>query len=271
MVFVARTQINQIEKVIQSCIAGKNYLIPAYNINRKHWLHSYLDGFILLQDVLISTVGAKSQGEPAQGNLGTCERVLNVTLLASEWRSSKRGLSTINRELALHMEVEVTLLVPESPCSEEERRVAKGHNITIREAERLPGYDPLEWSSFPPRDRAIDVVLGHGAKLGKQAQVIRESHSYKWVQVVHTAPEELGMHKNYSEAISKGEEKNRTEVDLCKLSNAVVAVGPKLKEAYSAYLRSCKERQDVIELTPSIFSEFSVIKQATLRARSLGC
>ena len=74
------------------------------------------------------------------------------------------------------------------------------------------------------------------------------------------------MHKNYSEAISKGEEKNRTEVDLCKLSNAVVAVGPKLKEAYPAYLRSCKERQDVIELTPSIFSEFSVIKQATFES-----
>ena len=223
-----------------------------------------------MQDVFISTVGAKSQGEPAQGNLGTCERVLNVTLLASEWRSSKGGLSTINRELALqlaeHMEVEVTLLVPESACSEEERRVAKGHNITIREAERLPGYDPLEWLSFPPRDLAIDVVLGHGAKLGKQAQVIRESHSCKWVQVVHTAPEELGMHKNYSEAISKGEEKNRTEVDLCKLSNAVMAVGPKLKEAYSAYLRSCKERQDVIELTPSIFREFSVIKQATFES-----
>ena len=83
---------------------------------------------------------------------------------------------------------------------------------------------------------------------------------------MHTAPEELGMHKNYSEAISKGEEKNRTEVDLCKLSNTVVAVGPKLKEAYSAYLRSCKERQDVIELTPSIFSEFSVIKQATFES-----
>jgi len=76
---------------------------------------------------------------------------------------------------------------------------------------------------------------------------------------VHTAPEELGMHKNYSEAISKGEEKNRTEVDLCKLANAAVAVGPKLKEAYSAYL-----------------GEFSVIKQATFesdkfRVQCSGC
>ena len=113
--------------------------------------------------MFLSTVAGKSQGQPAQGNLGTSERVLNVTLLASEWRSLKGGLSTINRELALelaqNLEVEVTLLIPQSACSEEERRVAKSHNITIREAERLPGYDSLEWLTFPPRDLAIDVVL----------------------------------------------------------------------------------------------------------------
>ena len=80
---------------------------------------------------------------------------------------------------------------------------------------------------------------------------------------MHTAPEELGMHKNYSKAISKGEEKHRTEVDLSKLANAVLAVGPKLKEAYTAYLGSCKEHQDVIQLTPGIFREFSVVKKTT--------
>ena len=106
-------------------------------------------------------------------------------------------------------------------------------------------------------------MLGHGGKLGKQAQVIRESHSCKWVQVVHTAPEELGMHKDYPKAISKGEEKNRTEVDLCKMANLVVAVGLKLTEAYSSYLRSCKTHQDIIQLTPGTFKEFSDVKQAT--------
>lgn len=221
-----------------------------------------------MQDLFLSTVAGTSQGEPAQCVLGTSKRVLKVTLLASEWRSCKGGLSTISRKLALqlaqHMQVEVTLLVPQFVCSEEERRIAKSHNISIREAEERLGYDSLEWLSFPPRDLAIDIILGHGAKLGKQAQIIRELHSCKWVQVVHTAPEELGIYKNYSKAISKGEEKNRTEVGLCKLANLVAAVGPKLREAYSAYLRSCEEHQDVIELTPGIFSEFSVIKQATI-------
>ena len=188
--------------------------------------------------------------------------------MASEWESSKGGLSTLNRELAIelaqHEQVKVTVLVPQYSCSEEGKRTAESHKVSIREAGRRPGYDdPLDWLSFPPRDLAIDIIVGHGGKLGKQAQVIRESHSCKWVQVVHTAPEELGMHKDYPKAISKAEQKNRTEVDLCKLADVVAAVGPKLKEAYSSYLRSCEKHQDIIQLTPGTFSEFSNIRQAT--------
>ena len=179
------------------------------------------------------------------------------------------GLSTINRQLAIllakHSEVDVTLLVPQFACSEDEKRMASSHNVSIQEAEKLAGFsDPLEWLNFPPRDLDIDFVLGHGAKLCKQAQVIRKYHSCKWIQVVHTAPEELGMHKNYPMAICKGEDKTTTEVELCKLADAVVAVGPKLTKAYSSYLRSCEKHQDIIQLTPSTFREFSDVKQAAV-------
>ena len=106
--------------------------------------------------------------------------------------------------------------------------------------------------------------MGHGQKLGKQAQFITESHGCKWIQVVHTSPEDLGTHKNYSKAIPKGEEKKTIEVELCKQADAVVAIGPKLKETFSAYLRSCGKQEDIIELTPGIFSEFSTIKHAAV-------
>ena len=79
---------------------------------------------------------------------------------------------------------------------------------------------------------------------------------------MHTSPEELGMYKDYPEAISKGEEKNKTEVELCKLANAVVTVGPKLTEAYSSHLRGCGKDQDIIQLTPGTFCEFSASEQA---------
>ena len=222
---------------------------------------------VSLQEESPPNEAGSSQDAPLYSFSDNFDDTLNVTLLASEWSSCKGGLSTFNRCLAIllarHMGVEVTLLVPQFSCSEEEKRVAKSYNIVIREAERRPGYnDPLDWLSFPPKDLVTDIVVGHGGNLGKQAQVIRESHSCKWVQVVHTAPEELGMHKNYAKAISRGEDKNRTEVDLCKLANLVVAVGPKLTEAYSSYLRSCEKHQDIIQLTPGVFSEFVAVKQA---------
>ena len=191
--------------------------------------------------------------------------VLKVTLLANEWGSSKGGLSTINRTLAIHLakeaDLEVTILVPEFECGEEDKRAAKRHNISIREARRLPAYsDPLDWLIVPPEDLDIQVVIGHGAKLGRQAQIIRNSHRCKWVQVVHTEPEELAMHKNYPSAIAKGEGKNRAEVDLCRIAGLVVAVGPKLKEAIACKLRS--SHRDIFQLIPGSFAEFSDIEHA---------
>ena len=191
--------------------------------------------------------------------------VLKVTLLANEWGSSKGGLSTINRTLAIHLakdpHVEVTILVPEFECGEEHKRAAKSHNISIREAGRLPAFsDPLDWLIVPPEDLDIQVVIGHGAKLGRQAQIIRKSHCCKWVQVVHTEPEELAMHKNYPSAIAKGEGKNRAEVDLCQIADLVVAVGPKLKEAISSQLRS--SRREIFQLVPGSFTEFSDVEHS---------
>ena len=41
-----------------------------------------------------------------------------------------------------------------------------------------------------------------------------------------------------------------------------MAIGPKLAEAFSCYLRSCGKDQDVLNLTPGIFSEFADVTQA---------
>ena len=65
------------------------------------------------------------------------------------------------------------------------------------QATPLPAFEQLDWLCFPPKDLQIDIIVGHGVKLGKRK-------TFKWVQVVHTDPEELGMFKNYSSPISKG-------------------------------------------------------------------
>ena len=190
-------------------------------------------------------------------------RKVQVTILASEWGSSKGGLSTINRELAIQLakcpEAEITFFLPQ--CSEEDKKLALQHKVTIIEATRRPGLEELDWLLFPPEHLQIDVIVGHGVKLGKQAQVIKESKKCKWIQVVHTDPEELGMFKNYSNPISKGEEKHKTEVELCEMADLVVGIGPKLSEAFRSYLRGCKKDKGVVDLTPGVFEEFVSVIQ----------
>ena len=188
-----------------------------------------------------------------------------MTLLSSEWRSTKGGLSTINRELAIqlakHSNVEVSMYLPQ--CSEEDKRAAAASNVFIIEAEEIPGYDPIDWLATIPIDHQMDFVIGHGIHLGQQVPHIKRVHQgCKWIQVVHTDPEELRMLKNYPDSIAKAEKKHQAELGLCKLADQVVAIGPKLAEAFSCYLRSCGKDQDVLNLTPGIFSEFADVPQA---------
>ena len=217
---------------------------------------------------------ASTSHENHESNLGsTSSWKLRVTLLSSEWRSTKGDLSTIIRELAIqlakHPSLEVSVYLPQ--CSEEDKRVAASHNIHLIEAERIPGLEPDLWLSCLPEDHAVDCVIGHGAVFGPLVQIIKRHHHCKWIQVVHTAPEELGMYKSYADAISRGEKKHQAEVKLCEKADQVVAVGPKLAEAFSGYLRACGKDQDVLILTPGILSEFSDIKQATEERKNIQC
>ena len=171
-----------------------------------------------------------------------------------------RAGHSVGKTPQLSVEVSVYLL----QCSEEDKQVAKDHNVRLIKAREMPGLEPNFWLSCLPEDHVVDCVIGHGAVLGRQVQIIKRTHPYcQWIQVVHTTPEELGMYKGYEERISKGEKKHQVEIELCKLADQVVAVGPKLAEAFSGYLRPFGKDQDVLNLTPGIFSEFSNVKQAT--------
>ena len=211
------------------------------------------------------SAASTSQDDNESNSGSTSSRKLKVTLLSSEWRSTKGDVSTFNRELAIqlakHPSVEVSVYLPQ--CSEEDKQVARDHNVRLIKAREMPGLEPNFWLSCLPEDHAVDCVIGHGAVLGRQVQILKRIHPCKWIQVVHTAPEELGMYKSYADAISRGEKKHQAEVKLCEKADQVVAVGPKLAEAFSGYLRACGKDQDVLNLTPGIFSEFADVKQAT--------
>ena len=205
------------------------------------------------------------------------KEALDITLLGSEWNSSAGGLSTLNREFAIHLSkqpnVRVSLLVPEGACKLEDKKAAKNFGINVLDAGKQPGFssEPLDWLGFPPQDHTIDVVFGHGVKLGRQINVIKRSPQFqncKWVHVVHTAPEDLSKYKGYDNPTSRGEQKHWDEVDLCKEADLVVPVGPRLKKAYSSYLQGCKKDEDIFEIVPGLFNrEFGdLVQQAKVES-----
>ena len=191
-------------------------------------------------------------------------------MLSSEWRSSTDGdLSTINRELAIqlakHPNVDVSILLPN--CSGEDRSSAESHNVKLIEADKTPGVEPVLCLSSPPRNHTMDCVIGHGVHLGRLIPLIKKNPDYshcKWIQVVHSAPEEDGMYKN----ISEGQKMQETEIQLCKMADQVITIGPKLAEAYKRYLRPFKQGEKVSDLTPSVFSEFLEVEQDTEERRT---
>lgn len=175
---------------------------------------------------------------------------IKVTILGSEWTPYSGGLSTVNRELAIQLakypDVEVTLFVPK--CSEGGKYAALRHNIKILEATYRVGVGELDWLSFPPENLETDIIVAHGVKHGRQAQVIRDFKKCKWIQVVNTVPEPF----------SKGKDKHRAEEELCKRADYVVEVGPDQSEHLHWYCRNI--RRAVFNLMPGIFNEYTSIK-----------
>ena len=60
--------------------------------------------------------------------------------------------------------------------------------------------------------------------------------------------------QSYSGAISKGDEKQQDELSLGEMADLVMAIGPKLKEFYSSYLKSCGK--SVYNLTLESFTGY---------------
>ncbi|PFX21723.1 uncharacterized protein LOC111335134 isoform X2 [Stylophora pistillata] len=198
---------------------------------------------------------------------------INVMFICSEWGSTKGGLSTFNRKLAVNLakvpneRIKVHCYVSES--SEADRRDASSKGVNLITAERSPGSSgPLDWLKTPPPDLKLDIVVAHGRKFGSAAYFIQKITNCRWIQFVHVYCEALGKYKLESgftgDAIADNEEKNRRELELCKASNLVVAVGSLLQRKYQRSLPDIK----VEVITPGIFEEYTNLT-ATQSVRKL--
>ncbi|CAH3137906.1 unnamed protein product, partial [Pocillopora meandrina] len=174
------------------------------------------------------------------------QKVLDVMFLCDEWKSSKGGLSTFNREFAINL-AEATTGSMKIHCyvsnsDDQDREDAEQHGVNLITARSVPGSaDPLECLKFPPSKLPKPhLVIGHGRKLGSPAYSL-----------------DLGKYKESATAaedtIEENEEKHKMEIELCKAADAVVAVGSRLQQKYSRRLLNV----EVKIITPGIFGKFS--------------
>ena len=197
-------------------------------------------------------------------------RVIDVMFLCDEWKSSKGGLSTFNREFAINLAKTTTdsmkIHCYVSKSDDRDREDARQHGVNIITAQSVPGStDPLDWLKIPPPELPHpDIVIGHGRKFGTPACLIVRATKCKWVQFVHVFCEDLGKYKEAKRAaldtIEDNEKKHKMEIELCKAADAVVAVGSRLQEKYSRSLPNVK----VEIITPGIFEKFSSESQLAL-------
>ena len=191
------------------------------------------------------------------------QKVLDVIFLCDEWKSSKGGLSTFNREFAINLAQATTgsmkIHCYVSNSDDRDREEAKQHGVNLITARNVPGSaDPLECLKFPPSELPNPhLVIGHGRKLGSPAYFLARSTKCKWIQFVHVYCEDLGKYKESATAaedtIQENEKKHKMEIELCKAADAVVAVGSRLQQKYSRRLLNV----EVKIITPGIFGKFS--------------
>ena len=188
---------------------------------------------------------------------------INAMFLCDEWKSSKGGLSTFNRELAINLaktaidSIKVHCYVSQS--DELSREDARQHGVNLITAQSIPGStDSLDWLKIPPPELPNpDIVIGHGIKFGTPAYFIVRSAKCKWVHVLHVFYEDLGKFKVTQNAlldtIEDNEKKHEREIELCKAADAVVAVGSRLQQKYS----KCIPYLKVEIITPGITEMFA--------------
>ena len=188
---------------------------------------------------------------------------LRVTLASNAEGWDKVVNGQLETELAHDDRVEVSGFVPGN--TQKQREHARRLNIKLYDAKGIAGFPSTELLSYPPDDLEIDVLVMHcyGYHVGRQAQIITEAKQCKWILVMHTIPEDLEKYLENPDPSTAGQDisEHELQVTLCTKADLVIAVGPKVAEAYRAALQYCGKQNNVITLMPRLSEEFLGVRQ----------
>ena len=186
---------------------------------------------------------------------------LNVTLATDAEGWDKSVNEQFLLELAQNPQVRVTGFVPKHTPKQKDH--ARKLNIELVDAKDMTGYSAVELLAYPPDSLDIDILIIHsyGRDLGRQTQIIKDTKKCQWVNVVHTVSEDLEKFldkKSADPAANDQITEHELQTILCEKSDLVIAIGPKVTEAYRSALLFSGKDESVITLNPGIFEEFLV-------------
>ena len=204
------------------------------------------------------------------GSLSQHSAILDFTLAsdADGWNKAVNG--QLVTKLAQDSRVKLVGFVPKYTPQQKEH--ARSLNIELVDAKEIyAGYPTVELLAHPPDGLDIDILIIHvyGRGLGRQAQIIQDKKNCKWVHVVHTISEELERFSKELERFPERsassrvvqESEHELQTTLYGKADLVIAIGPKVAEAYKAALHFSGRDKNVIDLTPAITEEFLGIRQ----------
>ena len=159
------------------------------------------------------------------------------------------------KELAHNEKIKLSGFVPRH--TEKQKELATELNIELFDAKFISGYSETELLAHPPDDLMMHC---YGSNVGRQARVIEDTKNCVWVIVADTIFEELEKYLTKTQSSEQSKQQPSAEhelhVTLCKKADLVIAVGPKVAEAYKAALRFCGKEGNVFTLTPGISEKY---------------
>jgi glycosyltransferase involved in cell wall biosynthesis len=188
---------------------------------------------------------------------------LHFLAVATEWRSTHGGISTINRGLCRALAADghaVVCLVPHGTVSASDQQSASASGIHLIEApdtsgKNLGGLSGLVRRPRLPEGFEPDIVLGHGHVTGPAAQILRQDcfPRSSCVHFIHTQPGEIEWYKDREKDPSgRAECSDRDGEQLAQASAVVVGVGPRLTRQAGMYVHGAEHPPIVEELIPAL-------------------
>ena len=196
--------------------------------------------------------------------LGDAQK-LDVVLASNADGWDKMTNGELEKELAHNERIRLCGFVPKH--TEKHKELASELNIRLVDAKFISGSSETELLAYPPDDLKIDVLMMHcyGFDVGRQAQVIKDNKNCIWAIVVHTICKELEKYLKEIQSSEQSERQPSTEhelqVTLCGKADLVIAVGPKVAEAYKAALSYHGKEGNVVTLTPGISEKYLSINR----------